>query len=520
MIVLVGFMGAGKSTVGPLVARRLGLPFVDVDRVVEERAGAPVAELFATRGEDAFRALESAAAADALDRDDGVVALGGGALGDDATRAQLRDHTVVYLRAPYEELVARIGNPSSRPLLARGDARALWAARGPVYERVADIVVDTAARDAHDVAREVAARAEVAAVRRVVVGLRERAYEVAVGHGIAARVARWLPDERGDAAFVVTHPELARHAAAVRSSLEAAGMRVHALEVPAGEGSKSLATAQALYSELARRAAHRDDVVVSVGGGVVCDVAGFVASTYNRGMQIVHVPTTLLAQVDAAIGGKTGVNLPHGKNLVGTFHQPHAVVCDVATLTTLPDAELRSGLAEVVKYGLIADPSLLERVVSGADALLARDAAVLGDVVAASAAIKAGVVAADEREAGVRAHLNYGHTFAHALETLRGHGELRHGEAVAVGMMAAAHLARVLERIDDADVDVHRRALESVGLPVSASLELRDLESAWVRDKKFRGTVRFVLLAGVGKPEAGIAAPRDALERALERLAR
>jgi 3-dehydroquinate synthase len=289
--------------------------------------------------------------------------------------------------------------------------------------------------------------------------------------------------------------------------------------VPEGEVAKSLGTAETLYAALGDADAHRGDLVVSFGGGVVCDVAGFVASTYNRGMPVAHVPTSVTAQVDAAIGGKTAVNLPHGKNLVGTFHQPVAVLCDVALLRALPDDELRSGLAEVCKYGFIADPSLLDLLQQQTNALFARDEDVLVEVVTRSAAIKAEIVSADERETtGRRAHLNYGHTFAHAIEKTTGFGVVRHGEAVSLGMMAAAYLARELDRIDEAAVSVHRRVLGSLRLPVTAKLDVDALEAAWKRDKKYRGGIRFVLLERIGRPESGVEAPRDAVQRAIERL--
>ncbi|MGI8774239.1 MAG: 3-dehydroquinate synthase, partial [Actinomycetota bacterium] len=252
--------------------------------------------------------------------------------------------------------------------------------------------------------------------------------------------------------------------------------------------------------------------------GVVGDLAGFVASTYARGLALVQVPTSLLAQVDASIGGKTAVNLAAGKNLVGTFHQPLAVVADIDTLATLPEEEFVSGMAEVIKYGLIAEPDLLGYVTGNSDALKRRDPAVLQEIVARSAAIKAGIVASDETEQGRRAYLNYGHTFAHAIEHLHGYGALRHGEAVALGMMAAASLARELGHLDDDDVRLHRRSLQALGLPVSAPLEVDDLAVAWQRDKKYRDGVRFVLLQRIGSPVAGIEADRDTIRVALERM--
>ena len=350
-------------------------------------------------------------------------------------------------------------------------------------------------------------------------------YPVYVGADLMARADFFLPSfDHAELAYVITHPSLAELAVPVAAALEGRGLAAHVGAIPEGESSKSIAAAAVLYDELAKAGAHRHDVIVGVGGGVVTDLAGFVASTYHRGMPVVHVPTSLLGQVDAAVGGKTGVNLDHGKNLVGTFHQPAVVICDVRLLKSLPEAEIRAGLAEVIKYGFIAQPAILDLVANNVDAIFDRDEKVLSTIVARSVAIKADIVSRDERELGERAHLNYGHTFAHAIEhaswseTEESSG-IRHGEAVALGMMAAAHLARELGRIDDGVVDLHRRVLNSVGLPTSAPLELDKLEPAWRHDKKYQDGVRFVLLNDVGAPEAGVRASGAAISTALERMA-
>ena len=524
MIALVGFMGAGKTTVGRELAARLRLPFVDVDALVETRAGATIAELFEREGEAAFRRLESETTLAVLRGPDAVIALGGGALGDPAVATALEWATVVYLEVSFGEAIRRVGASRSRPMLHRGDPRALYDARRASYERVADLTVSVDGRNPADVAEEIAAAtggSPDAGPARIRVELGPRSYDVVIGDGIVRQLAEVVPPpDDAEKAFVVTHPELEEAAADAMASLSAAGLKTSPLTVPAGEASKSLEAASVLLARLAELGAHRRDLVVGLGGGVVTDLAGFVASTYHRGMPVVHVATTLLAQVDAAIGGKTGVNLPQGKNLVGTFHQPRAVVCDVATLKTLPRAELAAGLAEVVKYGLIADPRLLTVVEQRAGEVFAGDAQVLTDVVWRSAAIKAAVVARDETEAGPRAHLNYGHTFGHAMEhvTARSETPLRHGEAVALGMMAAAYAAHELGRIDEAAVAAHRRALEAARLPVSATFDLDELEDAWRHDKKYRRGVRFVLLSGLGSPEAGVEIDRRTLQEAMRRL--
>ncbi len=524
MIVLAGFMGAGKTAVGRVLATRLRLPFVDVDAMIEARAGTTIDALFEERGEAAFRRLESETVMGVLNGPDAVVALGGGSLGDPSVTTALEWAKVVHLDVSFREAMLRLAGATDRPLLRREDPKGLYDARRATYERAADHRVAVDGRTADEIADEIAGligSSPAAGEWRIPVSLGSRSYDVIVGTGLVARLADLVPvPADAEKAFVVTHPELEELAADAVASLSSAGLKTHTLTVPAGEASKSFAAATGLLGELAGLGAHRHDLVAGFGGGVVTDLAGFVASTYHRGMPVVHVPTTLLAQVDAAIGGKTAVNLSQGKNLVGTFHQPRAVVCDVDTLRTLPREDLVAGLAEVVKYGLIADPTLLDIVVERSGAVLEREPDVLAEIVTRSAAIKAGIVALDETETGARAHLNYGHTFGHAMEhvSARGDAPLRHGEAVALGMMAAAFAAHELGRIDDAAVTSHRRALEAAGLPVSATFELDDLEEAWQHDKKYRRGLRFVLLTGLGRPEAGVEIDRNTLWRALRRL--
>ncbi len=542
MIVLVGFMGAGKSTVGRLFADAVRLPFADSDEMVAARAGRSIPEIFSESGEGLFRLLERDVIGEALERGEGVLALGGGALADPGTRAALARHTAVYLKVSFREAMARMGAGRDRPMLAT-DPEGLYRNREDLYEAVADRTVDTDILTPEEVVERLInlvvidlAKGEV---DRVAVDTAGGRYEVQVGRGLKDDLAARLPELPGaEKAFVVTHPNLAALAEGPLRSLDEAGFEADVAFVPEGEGSKALDVAGALYDWLARSGAHRADLVVGVGGGVVCDLTGFVASTYARGLAVAYVPTSLLAQVDAAIGGKTGVNLPQGKNLVGTFHQPCAVVCDVDVLAGLPEAELRSGMAEVAKYGFIADPTLLPLIEENALSISAGDPDILQEIVGRSVRVKAGIVAADEREEGVRAHLNYGHTFAHAIEQVAGLGVagvagvaggeegpidggvagVRHGEAVALGMMSAAYLSAELGRLEAEAVETHRRVLDAVGLPVKAPLGIDELEPAWGLDKKYRQGVRFVLLNEIGVPEAGVEAPREAVARALERM--
>lgn len=514
MIVLIGFMGAGKTTIGRMLADRIGLEFVDTDEVIERSEGRPISEIFGTDGEARFRTLERAAVADVLQGPERVVSLGGGAITDPSICAALEWHTVVYLDTGYQEAMRRIGKDPGRPLLHVGDPKALFDERDPIYRRLATHVIGTSDSSPADIVDRLL---EATGVERsdvippVRVDLGPRSYPVFVGSDISASIAE-LVQPTSSRAFVVTHQHLTAAAKPLIDSLATSGAEVETLTVDEGEASKSLEVAGRLFEEMARLHANRNDLVVGFGGGVVCDLAGFVASTYHRGIKVVQVPTTLLAQVDASIGGKTAVNLPVGKNLVGTFHQPSAVLCDVSLLRSLPEAEMRSGLGEVIKYGLIADPSLLDLVASSAGRIMERDEDLLTTLVRRSVTIKAGVVSMDEHETGRREILNYGHTFGHAIEHSTG---LRHGEAIAVGMMAAAHLSVQLGMLDDGVVTRHRSVLEAAGLPTRATMDTDATFEVLKQDKKSRGGFRFVLLDAIGSPRTGVTAADEQVRAAL-----
>jgi 3-dehydroquinate synthase len=337
------------------------------------------------------------------------------------------------------------------------------------------------------------------------VALRERAYPIVVGTQLLADLASLVPPPAGASrALLVTQAPIvaAGHVAPIEASLTAAGLSVQTHLVPDGEAAKDVSVLADIWRACAALPLTRDDVIVAVGGGVVGDLAGFAAATYNRGIAVLQVPTTLLAQVDAAIGGKTGINLGEGKNLVGAFHQPFGVACDVATLATLSPRLLIEGLGEVVKYGLIADPTVLELLESRPDDVLAGDPGLLRQLVTRSARVKANVVAADEREGGVRAHLNLGHTYGHAVEALTGYAQVLHGEAVAIGTVVALRLG---VRLGRTPVEVARRGeavIERLGLPTRGpALDRAQVWRVMARDKKAgRDGVRFVVLDDLAEP--------------------
>jgi 3-dehydroquinate synthase len=340
-------------------------------------------------------------------------------------------------------------------------------------------------------------------LERVTVPLQGRSYEVTVGAGAIADVAAALPDGGTTTRCFVIVDQAITGSWLPRLEAALAERRAHpvALTVPSGEPAKSMEVFHAMLHQLASQEAHRDDVVIALGGGTVGDLAGFVASTYMRGVPLVQVPTTLIGQVDAAIGGKTAVNLPEGKNLVGTFYQPVAVICDVDTLATLPDRDYRSGLGEVAKYALALDVELLDRLERDPGPVLARDPDALASLVARCVRIKAATVAEDERDVGARMFLNYGHTLGHALERLDAFAGRTHGEAIAVGMVFAARLAESRGLAAEGLAARSARLLTSIGLEVGGPLPaVHDILPAFRMDKKFHRGVRFVLLEDVGRP--------------------
>ncbi|MCV7316894.1 3-dehydroquinate synthase [Mycolicibacillus parakoreensis] len=324
-------------------------------------------------------------------------------------------------------------------------------------------------------------------------------YPVVVGTGLLGELAELLAGRHRVA--ILYQPTLAATAEAIRGHLAEQGIDAHRVEIADAEDGKELPVLGFIWDVLGRIGLGRRDALVSLGGGAATDVAGFAAATWLRGVSIVHVPTTLLAMVDAAIGGKTGINTDAGKNLVGAFHQPDAVVVDLATLATLPQSEIVPGMAEVVKAGFIADPVILDLIEADPTAALDPHGAVLGELVRRAIAVKAEVVAADERESQLREILNYGHTLAHAIEAVESY-QWRHGNAVSVGLVFAAELARLAGRLDDATADRHRSILRSLGLPVTYRANaLPALLEYMAGDKKNRaGVMRFVVLDGLAKP--------------------
>ena len=503
-IVFIGFMGAGKTTAAD-AARVAGLDVSEADDLLESEIGMPITTFFGRRGENEFRALEAAEVGQLLeDADGGVIALGGGAVYSERVRRALARHIVVWLQVAADEAWRRIAG-SERPL-ARDRARfeELHAERDPIYARLADAVLPAA--DEGLVGRALPA---LLALRELPHGTR-MAWAISASGEYPAYVG---PDLLGSGWW-----PLASRRFGV-SDTTVAGLYADALKplagmvtVEPGERAKTLAEAEGVLRELAQAGMTRADHLAALGGGVVGDLAGFCAATYQRGVDVVQVPTTLLAQVDSAYGGKTGVDLPEAKNYVGAYHLPSAVIADTSTLATLPAEELAAGFAEVVKTALIAGGDLWERVRS----LGELDAANLVDVVFDCARTKLEVVAADERDTGRRAVLNLGHTVGHAIEAATGYDRYRHGEAIALGLLAAMRLSGAGELREQVAA-----LLAGHGLPtrLDPAVDVGAVIAAAARDKK-RTTegVSFVLLARPGDPRPGEQVDPPALRAAVEEL--
>ena len=459
-------MGAGKSTLGPELAERLGRSFVSVDEVVEERTGASVAELFAVRGEAAFRELEERAALDVLARRPlSVIELGGGGLGSATTRERLEESAfTLHLETTPEEAWERVAS-SGRPLARdRGQFQALFDERRALYE--------SAAGSARNLDGAVLAAAGV----HVSGGAIDRVGELVPGEGTVELVA----DEHVETLL----------GQRVRDALGARVTGSHV--VPAGERAKSVAVAERLWSALR---AGRSGMIVALGGGSTLDVGGFVAATYLRGVPWAPIPTTLLAQVDAGIGGKTAIDLPEGKNLVGAFHWPARTVVDPEVLATLPAAEVENGRAEMVKTGLLAGEPLWELETT--------------EQVRRCAAFKSAICLRDPYDHGERAQLNLGHTFAHALETASGYS-MSHGHAVALGLLAAL-------RVSGLEGDA--RLVDELLRPPLARVDREDAWAALARDKKGDGRrPTLVLLEAPGKPRIGVELELQVVRAALDSL--
>lgn len=529
-IVLVGLMGAGKTSVGKRLAAALGLNFVDSDHAIEESARMTIPEIFAARGEAEFRAGERKVIARLLSEPPQVIATGGGAFMDSETRERIKDNAVsLWLKAELPVLMKRVLRRNNRPLLQNGDPeatmRALIEKRYPVYAE-ADVTVLS-----EETPHETMVRAVINALnhalapetckettpmsklppRSVRVDLAGRSYDILIGRGLLDHAGSFIAEAtaKARACLILTDENVApHHLPTLQRGLDAGGLLHSHLIVPPGEKTKNWGNLQNVVEAILANKLERGDLVVALGGGVIGDLAGFAAAVTRRGMRFIQIPTSLLAQVDSSVGGKTGINSPVGKNLIGAFHQPSLVLADTALLDTLPPRERRAGYAEIIKYGLIDRPDFYEWLENGAWQGVIEGGQEREEAVAISCQCKAAIVARDEHETGDRALLNLGHTFGHALEALVAYNSDRlvHGEGVSIGMAMAhrfsAHLGLCSQELPSR-VAAH---LDAVGLPIrldqvpGGTGSAEEILEAIKQDKKVsRGTLTFILTRGLGQ---------------------
>ena len=565
-VFITGFSGTGKTTTGHEVARLLGWEFVDTDDLIVASEGMAIEDIFSRHGEDEFRRIERETLASVASSQRQVVSTGGGIIMDERNRAVMDDSgIVVLLEARPETLLRRLKQQEAdegddlvaRPMLDADDlverihslkaqrqfnyTRAHWTVHTDFLsptQAAEEVVrgfnmVNSSLNRAESVSQSITPSPsmgegwgegekmndpELAAEVRTSAG----DYPLWVGWQLIDEVGeriRWIMDP--GVAYIITDEGVYQQARRAQNSLEMSGIAAHLFVMPSGEQSKTLSTAQHIYTWLADLKAERGHLVLAVGGGVVGDLAGFVAATYLRGLPFAQVPTSLLAMMDAAIGGKTAVDLPQGKNLVGAFYQPKFVLADVSVLQTLPERELRSGWAEAIKHGLIMDDDLLSTFESQTDEIQALEPEIATDVISRSMAIKSNVVSQDERETlGIRVLLNYGHTIGHGIEAATGYGQYLHGEAVSIGMMGAARIGNGMGLMSDSEVERQQSVLAAYGLPLSASsVDPGNVLEAMRSDKKVAGgAIRWVLLDGIGNATTRNDVPVELVDDVLSGL--
>ena len=548
-IFLVGLMGSGKTTVGRALAKKLNKRFIDSDHEIEARTGVSIPVIFEIEGEASFRQREADVIRDLTAQDNIILATGGGAILNPESRRLLEQRgTVIYLRASIHSILQRTRNDKNRPLLRTADPRKkleeLESQRHPLYQEIAHVVIETGRPNVQHLVQHIldklpshipdvpqqavpvmnnsaspktSALTSNAGIQTLHVNLGERSYPIYIGQHLLNDTSVLTQAIQAKRVVIVTNTVVAPlYLSALQQQLQGIGKTVSAVVLPDGEEHKHWATLMQIFDHLLEQKCDRKTCLIALGGGVIGDMTGFAASAFMRGVPFVQIPTTLLSQVDSSVGGKTGINHPLGKNMIGAFYQPQAVLADTATLNTLPDKELSAGLAEVIKHGAIIDTDFFVWIEKNIQALRAKDPAALAYAVARSCEIKAEVVRQDEREGGLRAILNFGHTFGHAIESGMGYGNWLHGEAVGCGMVMAADLSCRLGYLDFVSRTRIKQLVEDAGLPVTAP-DLgteRWLDLMEVDKKNEGGQIKFILLKPLGSAHI-TSAPKDKLLETL-----
>ncbi|GBE03491.1 MAG TPA: 3-dehydroquinate synthase [Nitrospirae bacterium] len=521
-IVLTGFMGTGKTSVGKEISRKLGYRFIDTDVLIEKREGRAISVIFKENGEDYFRKLEEAVIEVVSKEMNVVIATGGGVIKNRKNVKNLRrEGIIIWLKASPEIILKRIMTEGGkRPLLEveepLNEVNKLLNERMGLYKQ-GDTSFDTDYITSEEAAEEIIEKLGLDS-ETVSVSLGERSYEIIIGSKTIQKLGLRIKELRPSKVAVISNETIfPLYKDALLDSLREYDIVPEVFLIPDGEEYKDSRWVNHLHGELLKARVDRSSVLIALGGGVVGDITGFVASTYMRGIRFVQVPTTLLAQVDSSVGGKTGVNHPLGKNMIGTFYQPSLVMIDIDTLKTLPQREFCAGMAEVIKYGVIADKNFFDFLVKNRDNIVSHGDSIV-HIIKRSCEIKADVVSKDEREAGLRAILNFGHTVGHAVETVTEYKQYLHGEAVAIGMFAAAKLAVRAGMFDQEGVDVIREIIRLYDLPVDMpdDLAVDDIMSAMEIDKKVKaGRLSFILPDSIGRVKIVEDVDRDLIKEVI-----
>ncbi len=510
-IILIGFMGSGKDSVAKALAQRSGLTFLYTDRMIELTENRSINAIFQSHGEAYFRRLEKKTLRSIRDIQNTIIATGGGMVLDEHNRKIMSAMgTVVHLAVDTETVKQRLASDDTRPLLKMaGGLEELFENRKGVYD-FADIMIDTKAKTPDQIADIILSQVDIPAMEKtfdepttIEVKTATSEYSVIVGNGILATLTAWI-DKIPRRCAVISNPLVAGLALArVETQLTSVGIEVYPVIIPDGERYKSLKTVSLIYDILLSRQFDRSDSILGLGGGVITDLAGFVAATLKRGCRLINIPTTLLAQVDASVGGKTGVNHAAGKNLIGSFYQPDLVLADIGLLNTLPPKEFRNGMAELIKTAIIRDAELFDVLESNRAKIIAGDIQIMQNVIARCIEIKRDIVEADEKEiSGIRSLLNFGHTVGHILEAGSHYRGIKHGEAVAAGMVLESRIARSLSGMPAQDILRIVNLLTEFGLPVSLPRNLlkENIVDYLAQDKKISdGKIKFPMVNAIGK---------------------
>ena len=540
-IFLTGLSGSGKSSVGRRVSELLRWDFIDTDTLLSERYGMPVGQILIEFGEQRFRQMESEALILSADHECVVIATGGGAVISEANRTFMREHGLTfYLETSVEiawrrvqEQIHQSGKSAERPLVVGTDGQrrlqSLFLARKAWYEEA--VVCISTNEDSLDI---ISKRVVAFALTNGYLSTSTQSQETVtlqLGKVTSRAIVEWgglrhLPQYLKSSGFlqrvfIVTDSDIGRlYSEPILSLLLDAGFVPQIFTISAGEASKSIWSWQQILNWLVEQKAEQREPIIVVGGGVIGDLAGFVAATYHRGVPLIQIPTSLLAQVDSAIGGKTGINHPLGKNLIGAFYQPGLIIVDPAFLLTLPERVYLEGWAEIVKYGMILDTDLFEMLEDHSSSLHARDATLLTKIITRCIQLKMDVVQRDERDGGLRNILNYGHTFGHALEVLTDYGSWLHGEAVAVGMEVAARMSVARGLLTNEQALRQRELLLALHLPLRCpGIDTISVLEKMQRDKKVRaGQMRWILPTQIGRAEIYDDVPLALIEEAVAKV--